>query len=50
MASFVSEFWSFLSSRKKLWLVPIIVILLLIGTLLIVSQGSIIAPFIYTLF
>jgi hypothetical protein len=50
MASFVSEFWKFLSARKKLWLVPIIFILLLIGTLLVVSQGSIIAPFIYTLF
>jgi hypothetical protein len=50
MASFVSEFWSFLKSRKKLWLLPIIVILLLIGTLLVISQGSIIAPFIYTLF
>ncbi|UCF94702.1 MAG: hypothetical protein JSW39_11270 [Desulfobacterales bacterium] len=44
------EFWEFMKAKKKLWLLPIIVILLLIGTLIIFAQTSALAPFIYTLF
>jgi len=50
MASFISEMWAFLRVRKKLWLAPIIVVLVGFGALLIVAQGSVVAPFIYTLF
>jgi len=46
----LKELWIFLRERKKLWLAPIIVIMLILGGLLIVAQGSIVAPFIYTLF
>jgi hypothetical protein len=42
--------WSFLRSRKKFWLVPILVMMVLFGTLLILAQTSAVAPFIYTLF
>ena len=48
--AFLRELWAFLMTRKKYWLIPIIVITLLIGSLLILAQGSVIAPFIYTLF
>lgn len=48
--SILKEFWEFLKERKKWWLVPIIVFLVLLGGLLFVSQGSFIAPFIYTIF
>ncbi|MCF8196958.1 MAG: DUF5989 family protein [Polynucleobacter sp.] len=48
--NFISEMWSFLRSRKKLWLAPVIFIIVLFGALLIAAQGSVIAPFIYTLF
>ncbi|GMV01296.1 MAG: hypothetical protein KJZ98_12305 [Burkholderiaceae bacterium] len=48
--SFLAEMWSFLRVRKKLWLAPIILLMLLMGGLLILAQGSILAPFIYTLF
>jgi hypothetical protein len=44
------ELWAFLRARKKLWLVPIVVMMLLFGGLLILAQTSAIAPFIYTLF
>ena len=44
------EIWTFLRVRKKLWLAPIVVFLLLLGTLLVFAQGSALAPFIYTLF
>lgn len=44
------ELWDFLRVRKKLWLAPIIVILVSLGGLLILAQGSVVAPFIYTLF
>ena len=44
------ELWAFLRSRKKWWLGPIMVIMLLLGGLLVLSQGSVVAPFIYTLF
>jgi Family of unknown function (DUF5989) len=48
--SFLQELWAFLRARKKLWLLPIIVIMLVLGGLLVLAQGSVIAPFIYTLF
>ena len=47
---FLKELWTFLRVRKKLWLAPIIIILLFFGGLLILAQGSVVAPFIYTLF
>jgi hypothetical protein len=46
----IKEFWRFLRVRKKWWLAPIIVMLLLLGLLIFFSQGSAVAPFIYTLF
>lgn len=48
--SVVTEFWQFLRERKKWWLLPMIVVLLLIGVLIVMTSGSAIAPFIYTLF
>lgn len=48
--SILKEFWAFLKERKKWWLAPIIIILLLLGALIYFSQGSAVAPFIYTLF
>ena len=50
MSSFVKEFWVFLRVRKKLWLMPILVTLLIVGGLLLFAQGSAVAPFIYALF
>ena len=47
---FIKEFWEFLKVRKKYWLIPIILILVLFGGLIILSQGSAVAPFIYTIF
>jgi hypothetical protein len=47
---FIKEFWEFLRVRKKYWLLPILAVLLLFGGLLILSQGSAVAPFIYTIF
>ena len=47
---FIKEFINFLMQRKKFWLVPIIVIMMLLGTLVLIVQNSVIAPFIYTLF
>ena len=47
---FLKELWTFLRLRKKLWLAPIIIVMLILGGLLIVAQGSVIARFIYTLF
>ena len=46
----VSELWAFMRARKKFWLLPIILIMLLVGTLLVFAQGSALAPFIYTIF
>jgi hypothetical protein len=48
--SFIKELWSFLRARKKFWLAPLLAIMLLVGGLLVLAQGSAIAPFIYTLF
>tara|TARA_B100001750_G_C15019733_1_gene356352 strand:- start:48 stop:197 length:150 start_codon:yes stop_codon:yes gene_type:complete len=47
---FLKEFWNFLIVRKKYWLIPIILVLMLFGGIIILSQGSAIAPFIYTIF
>ena len=46
----VKEFWDFLKERKKWWLLPIIVFLLLLGVLIVLTEGTALAPFIYTLF
>ncbi|HWA59390.1 MAG TPA: DUF5989 family protein [Gemmatimonadales bacterium] len=46
----VKELWEFMRARKKWWLGPIIVVLLLVGALLVFAQGSALAPFIYTIF
>jgi hypothetical protein len=48
--SILAEFWGFLKVRKKWWLVPIIVLLVLLSALIVLTEGSAIAPFIYTLF
>lgn len=48
--SLLVELWDFMRARKKLWLLPVIVLLLLFGGLLILAQGSALAPFIYTIF
>tara|TARA_B100001750_G_C14938581_1_gene317635 strand:- start:75 stop:224 length:150 start_codon:yes stop_codon:yes gene_type:complete len=47
---FLKEFWEFLKERKKYWLFPILFVLLIFGGLIVLSQGSAIAPFIYTIF
>jgi competence protein ComGC len=48
--AFVLELWAFVRARKKFWLLPIIVVLLIFGGLLILAQGSAVAPFVYTIF
>ena len=48
--AFIRELWKFLRARKKLWMLPIIMLMVVIGSLLIFAQGSALAPFIYTLF
>ena len=48
--SFIKELWIFLRARKKFWMFPIILVMALLGGLLILAQGSVVAPFIYTLF
>jgi len=48
--SIIREFWDFLKVRKKWWLAPIIIFLILLGALIILAEGSALAPFIYTLF
>jgi hypothetical protein len=50
MGDFVMELWAFMRERKKFWLLPMFVVLLLLGSLLVLTQGSAVAPFIYTLF
>lgn len=50
MGEFFKDFWTFLKVRKKFWLAPIIIVMLLLGALIFVSQGSAVAPFIYTIF
>jgi hypothetical protein len=48
--SIIRELWQFLRARKKYWLVPLVIAMLIVGTLLVLAQGSALAPFIYTLF
>ena len=50
IVTFLSELWQFLRVRKKLWLLPLILVAVAIGGLLILAKGSILAPFIYTIF
>ncbi|BAE48838.1 conserved exported protein of unknown function [Magnetospirillum sp. XM-1] len=48
--SFLIELWQFLRERKKFWLLPILIMMVVFGGLIVLSQGSAVAPFIYTLF
>jgi len=50
MGDFVTELWAFMKERKKFWLAPIVIVLVLLSSLIILTQGSAVAPFIYTLF
>ncbi len=50
MLELVKDLWQFMGERKKFWLAPIIVVMLLLGGLIVLAQGSAVAPFIYTLF
>lgn len=50
MKDFLIEFWLFLKERKKYWLLPIILILVIFGGLIVLTQGTVMAPFIYTIF
>jgi len=49
-AGLMGELWAFMRERKKLWLLPILVVLVIVGGLLVLAQGSALAPFIYTIF
>jgi len=50
MLEFLKEFWNFLKVRKKYWLFPILIVLVLFGFLIALTQGTVVAPFIYTIF
>jgi hypothetical protein len=50
MLELIKDLWGFMRERKKFWLAPIIIVLILLGALLVFAQGSAVAPFIYTLF
>lgn len=50
MLELLKDLWAFMRVRKKYWLAPVIIVLLLIGALIVLTQGSAVAPFIYTLF
>jgi hypothetical protein len=50
MFSFLAEFWAYLKVRKKYWLIPVFAVMALLGALIVLSQGSALAPFIYTIF
>jgi hypothetical protein len=50
MIEFLKEFWDFIKNRKKYWLLPILIVLVLFGALIVLSQGTAVAPFIYTIF
>ena len=50
MLDFLSDLWDFMRERKKFWLAPIILVMMLLGALIVFAQGSSLAPFIYTLF
>lgn len=48
--SFLKELWAYVRTRKKYWLLPLLIVLLVLGGLIVLAQGSAVAPFIYTLF
>jgi len=48
--NFIKEFWNFLKVRKKFWMLPILIVLIIFGGMIILSQGSAVAPFIYAIF
>jgi hypothetical protein len=50
MKDLIGELWAYMKDRKKWWLLPIIIVMLLVGSLLVFAQGSALAPFIYTIF
>lgn len=50
MLELAKELWAFLKARKKMWMLPLLIMLFLLGGLLVLAQGSVVAPFIYTLF
>ena len=50
MIEFLKDLWDFMRARKKFWLTPIIIVLLLLGVLIVLAEGSAVAPFIYTIF
>ena len=50
MLDFLTDLWGFMKERKKFWLAPIIIVLLVLGALIVFTQGTVVAPFIYTLF
>ena len=50
MIDFLKDLWHFMRMRKKFWLAPIIIVLLLLGLLIVLAEGSAVAPFIYTIF
>jgi hypothetical protein len=50
MMDFLKDLWGFMRERKKFWLAPIVLVMVLLGALIVLSQGSAVAPFIYTLF
>ena len=50
MLEFISDLWQFMRVRKKFWLAPIIIVLLLLGILIVFAEGTAVAPFVYTLF
>ncbi len=50
MLEFLQDLWAFMRVRKKFWLAPIIIVMVLLGALIVLTQGSAVAPFIYTLF
>jgi hypothetical protein len=50
MLSFAGELWRFLRARKKFWMLPILLVMAMVGGLLVLTQGSAVAPFIYTIF
>ena len=50
MVGFLGEIWAFLKVRKKFWLLPILLVMVMLGGLIVLTQGSAVAPFIYTLF
>jgi hypothetical protein len=48
--SFLKEFWAYMRTRRKYWLIPILLVMIVLGALMVLAPGSAVAPFIYTLF